>query len=62
MYGSIGSMKKDKRGEWWKNIPMYERTLRGAYASKKRWDKTTREERVAYSRMMNRIKNKKNGK
>jgi len=63
MYVTIIAMrKKDKRGEWWKNIPPEERSMRGAYAVQKRWDRQTTKQKKAYGMMLVRSRNKKHGK
>lgn len=45
-------MKKDKRGSYWKNISLEERTIRMAYVVSKRWAKTTKKQRSKYGKMM----------
>jgi hypothetical protein len=54
--------KKDRRGQWWKNISPEERSYRGAYAVQKRWERQSPTQRTAYAMKLVRARNKKHGK
>lgn len=54
-------MKKEKRGRYWDKYTASEKEAIFAYLAKKRWDKTTINQRKAYSQKMHLAKRKKHG-
>jgi hypothetical protein len=54
-------MKKEKRGRYWDKYTKQEKEVIFAYLAKRRWEKTTSNQRKAYSKKMHLAKKKKHG-
>ena len=61
-YAILCRMKKEKRGRYWDKYTKQEKEVIFAYLVAKRWNKTTKKQRQAYSRMMHKAKSLKKNK